>query len=235
MSIPLDSVNIPDEPILKLSPKPLDAVLGAILLPQAITVIHGQEKAPMTILAHAIAIAGAKDGYSVFLDSGNNYDPTLVRKIYSKKANTEVILSSIFVKRVLDLNTMEGLTKAILTMKNVKIVVLDSLTQLLNLSGDPCTKKRQRTLYRALEIFRDMVNQNVIHLVMIDHSIRNWQTQQVNPIGGNVLVHAVDSIVRVDRLGIDEHVRILIERSPVIQSTRSIIVKINQQGIRTIR
>jgi RecA/RadA recombinase len=228
-------VNVSEKPILKLSPKPLDAVLGAIIIPQSVSVIHGQEKAPLTILAHALAVAGAKSGYSIFLDSGNNYDPTIVRNLCSKKENAETILSSILVKRIMELNTLEGLSDAIITKDEVNVVVLDSLTQLLNLSSELHTKKRQRILYRALEIFRDMVNRGRIHLVMIDHSTRDWQTKQFNPIGGNVLVHGVDSVVRVCGIGIDEHVRILVERSPIIPSPGSIIIKINPRGIKTIK
>lgn len=121
-------------------------------------------------------------------------------------------------------------------LQDVSIIILDSLTGALNLTGAPGTKGRQRELYSTLETLRKAVNQFDAHVLITDYSSKNWTSGEYTPIGGNVLSHAVDSIVRVDRLRAGENlIRILTERCPAPNNPPGIIVRADSRGIRSMK
>ncbi|MHA2067653.1 MAG: hypothetical protein ACXABY_25090 [Candidatus Thorarchaeota archaeon] len=78
MRTPLDSFDVKMQAIIPLTPKPLDSLLGSLLLPEQLSLLHGPERAPLTSLAHTVAIAAARkdEGIAVFIDSGSKYSPT---------------------------------------------------------------------------------------------------------------------------------------------------------------
>ncbi|MFX1561213.1 MAG: hypothetical protein ACFFBL_11545, partial [Promethearchaeota archaeon] len=115
-------------------------------------------------------------------------------------------------------------------------IVIDSLTGSLNLTGAPGTKGRQRELFHTLETIRKAVNKHNTHALITDHSVRNWISGQPSPLGGNVLSHAVDSVVRVDRLRTNDNlIRILTERCTATKNPPSIIVRADSKGIRSMK
>ena len=236
LTIPLDSVDVPDESVIRLVPKQLDAVFGSVLIPGQISLLHGPERSPLTLLVHAVAVAAVKSGgKSVFLDSGSNYSPKVARTLCRSSAFPERVLKGITVGQVMSLRNLEDTAKQATDMADVTIVILDSLTGVLNLTGAPGSKGRQRKLFAALEVLRKLVNTNHVHLLMTDHSTKKWSTGKPSPIGGNVLVHGVDSLVRVDRLDVmADAVRLLVERSPVSPPPGGVVVRISANGIKSI-
>ncbi|MFW9847368.1 MAG: hypothetical protein ACFFD6_11510 [Candidatus Thorarchaeota archaeon] len=236
---PLDSIDTNTQQLFTLSPEPLDQLLGCLLLPEQVSLLHGPERAPLTYLAHVIAIAGAgqsKHSYSVFIDSGANYSPKLSRAMCSRGKECSEVLSRIVVGSVLSLSDLEQLSENIKSMDDVSIIVLDSLTGVLNLSGAPGTVGRQRELFHTLEVLRGVVSDLGAHMLMTDHSSRNWSSGRPTPIGGNVLAHAVDSVVRVDKLDVGKNlIRILIERSTLAFDSDAVILKTGKTGLRKIR
>ncbi|MHA2355348.1 MAG: hypothetical protein ACXADC_09255 [Candidatus Thorarchaeota archaeon] len=226
------------ESTIPLSPKPLDSLLGRLLVPEQISLLHGPERSPLTSLAHTVAIAAARrdDGHAVFIDSGTNYSPTLARAMCVSEEESTQVLNRIVVGNALSLSDLEDLSASILDLGNVSIIILDSLTGVLNLSGAPGSAGRQRELFHTLEILRDLVNQLGSHLLMTDHSSRNWSSGKPTPIGGNVLAHAVDSVVRIDKLGVGRNlIRVLIERSSVGADAQAVILVSRKDGFRVYR
>ena len=146
------------------------------------------------------------------------------------------MLEKIAVGTVLGLDDVVEKIKLLRDYDEVSLVVLDSLTAALNLTGDPGSKGRQRNLFTALDSIRRVINDIDTHVMITDHSSRNWISGQAIPIGGNVLAHAVDSVVLVDRLKKgDDVVRILVERCTLPSPPPGVIVKIGNKGIRSIR
>lgn len=203
------------------------------------SLLHGPERAPLTYLAHAIAIAGASrnnQSHSVFIDSGNNYSPALSRTLCGKNEECSKILARIIVGSVLSLSDLEQLVEGVRSIEEVSIIVLDSLTGVLNLSGAPGTAGRQRELFHTLEVLREVVVDLGVHILLTDHSSRNWNSGRPTPIGGNVLAHAVDSVVRVDRLDVGKNlIRVLIERSTITFDSKAVILKTTKEGLKKIK
>jgi len=121
-------------------------------------------------------------------------------------------------------------------LENISVIILDSLTGALNLTGAPGTKGRQRELFHTLGTIRKTVNKFDAHALITDYSSNNWISGEPAPIGGNVLSHAVDSVVRIDRLRINENlIRILTERCSVSKNPPSIIIRADSKGLRSMK
>ncbi|MGQ4912813.1 MAG: hypothetical protein ACP6KW_11635 [Candidatus Thorarchaeota archaeon] len=231
----LDEMHVETSTLVRLSPRQLDATLGTVILPQQVSLIHGPERAPLTLVAHAIAAGGVlAGGRSVFLDSGGNYRPNLIRALLGTEATESV--GRMVVAPVFGLPDVPTALEGIHGMGNVRVVVLDSLTGALNLSGDSGSKKRQRALFRVLELIRELVLTEAIHFVMTDYSSRDWKTGQVRIIGGNVLAHSIDTSVYCSAIRtIEDGILVSVERSPVIPLPDSVAIKIGFRGARSLK
>ena len=238
MRQPLESIDTITEPYIRLQPRLLDTTIGELFIPQQISLFHGPERAPLSILAHAIIVSAARmeNASCVFLDSGTNYSSSLVKSICHSQDDSSQVLEKIVVGQVLGLEDVVEKVKMLRDFGEVSLVVLDNLTGALNLSGAPGSKGRQRTLFGALDSIRRVINDIDAHVMITDHSSRNWMSGQPIPIGGNVLSHAVDSVIRVDRLRKGEDiVRILVERCALPSPPSGVILRVGSKGIRSIR
>jgi len=146
------------------------------------------------------------------------------------------VLEKVVVGSILGLDDVIEKIKMMRDFGDVSLIILDSLTGALNLTGAPGSKNRQRNLFTTLDSIRRVVNDIDAHMMITDHSSRDWSSGQSNPIGGNILAHAVDSVILVDRLRNKENmVRILVERCTLPTSPSGVIVKLGPKGIRSIR
>ena len=238
MRLPLESFDAITEPQIRLRPRILNNTIGELFVSQQISLFHGSERAPLSILAHAVIVSAAKMNTAscVFLDSGSNYSTTLVKSLCQSKDEASQVLEKIVVAQVLGLADVVEKIEILENLGEVSLVVLDNLTGALNLTGAPGTKGRQRNLFGALDSIRRVINKLDTHVMITDHSSQNWTSGQSIPIGGNVLSHAVDSVIQVDRLRQgDDVVRILVERCTLPSTPPGVIVKIGAKGIRSIR
>ncbi|MFW9833275.1 MAG: hypothetical protein ACFFEK_04720 [Candidatus Thorarchaeota archaeon] len=239
MRAPLETLDIPTEPMIQLTPRVLDQAFRSIILPRQISLLHGSERAPLSIIAHGVIVSAARslpDAKCVFLDSGTNYSPTLVRSICSSTDDATEVLKRIVISQVMGLSDVEYMMEMLSGLEEVSVIILDSLTGTLNLTGTPGTKGRQRELFHTLEIIRRVVNKYNAHALITDYSSRNWSSGEPTPIGGNVLSHAVDSVVQIDRLRTSQSlIRILTERCTASKNPPSIIVRADSKGIRSMK
>ena len=238
MKQPLESIDVITEPQIRLRPRILNDAIGNLLIPQQISLFHGPERAPLSILAHSAIVSAARieDASCIFLDSGTNYSSTLVRSLCHQQDESIKVLEKIAVGQVVGLDDVVEKIEMLSDFGEVSLVVLDSLTGALNLSGAPGSRGRQRTLFSALDSIRRVINDIDTHVMITDYSSRNWTSGEPSPIGGNVLAHAVDSVVSVERLREgDDVVRILVERCTLPSPPPGVIVRIGAKGIRSIR
>ncbi len=233
LAIPLDRLRINKDTDIRLEPD----VLGRFFPfgPHQITLIHGPQKAPLTLLSHYLAVAVARSGYSVaYLDSGRKYSPRLIRSL-SGADKSDGVLNHIYVAELLNLKDIQRMPSALEQIDNLFLIIIDSLTTLLNLSGDPGSKSRQRLLFQVLEILRSFVNSANVHAVMCGYSRRDWKSGDIRPIGGNVLVHELDWSILVETLeNTADHVRLLVEKSTLQNIPRAVVLHMTRNGIRRV-
>lgn len=232
-SLPLEEMTFTEESLVSLKPLPLDNTLGRVILPNQISLIHSSERKPLTIIAHTLAVGGVLNGgQSVFIDSGNNFSPTLIRALLGKYEN---LLKNVIVGQVLELTDLQDLAQGVACMRDVRVVVVDSLTGVLNLSGSVGSKNRQRALHHTLEVLRILVNDNNLHVALTDHSSRDWESGTTKPVGGNVVAHGVDTTVHIASMDIaQDGLRIQVERSPIHPLPDPVVVKLGLKGARTL-
>jgi RecA/RadA recombinase len=218
---------------LKLLPPQLNDVFKSILVPNQVSLIHGTQRSPMTVLCHAIAVSCIRTKKSaVYIDSGTNFKPRLAKRLFNNNDVSE--LENLLVVNVMGLDDIEEIIASLST--DFSIVIIDSLVGAMNLQLPPATKKRQRRLYQLMEKLRTFVIENNSHIVATNHSSREPVTGESHPIGGNVVAHSVDSMIRVSSF--ENHgdiFQIKIERSPTYQKPESILVRMGDFGIRPIR
>ncbi|MFW9849964.1 MAG: hypothetical protein ACFFF4_12570 [Candidatus Thorarchaeota archaeon] len=231
----LDDIQSRGESIIRIKPRVLDKVVGQILLPGQISVIHGTERFPLTAIAHVVAIGGVRKGNSaIYLDSGSNFSPQLARVLADDNDGT--LLNRIKVGEVFNLQNLMEFATEVRSVENISVVIIDSLTGILNMSSPPGSKTRQRRLFAALEILRELVIEINSHLFITDHATKHWQTGQHRPIGGNVIEHAVDSVLTLNTLDeIEDAVSIRVERCSITPNPGGVIVKISHKGIRSLK
>ena len=236
-TLPLDCIEIREKQMFKILPRQLDTTLGKILVPRQMSVIHGTERFPMTAIAHQIVACAAQAGFKAFyIDSGRNYSAKMVRSFCSERVDTKTVIANIAVGLVLGLNDLEQLTEYIMLQEDVGIIVIDSLTGVLNLSTAPASKGRQRRLFKTLEKLRELVNTTGAHLMMTDHSSIDWKTGIHRPGGGNVIAHGVDSVVQVMSLEVErDAVRVNIERTPITPCPSGVVIRASHRGLRSLR
>jgi RecA/RadA recombinase len=235
---PLESIQDSNEPLIRLSPRVLNDAIGSIFLPQHISLFHGRERAPLTIFAHAVIASAARieNAYCVYLDSGTNYRPSLIRSLSDSHTESAEILRKVIVGQVLSLDDVMEKITLLERMGAVSLIVLDSLTGALNLTAAPGSRGRQRNLFRTMDAIRRIINRLNAHFMITDHSSQNWTSGVSTPIGGNVVSHAVDSVILIDRLRPhDDLTRILIERSTLPTISPGAIIRVGLKGIRSIR
>jgi RecA/RadA recombinase len=239
LRVPLETLDIPTESLIRFTPRVLEQSFGSIVLPRQISLLHSSERAPLSIIAHGVAVSAARslpNAKCVFLDSGTNYSPALARSICPPTDDASEVLNRIIVGQVMGLTDIEEMMGMLSELGNLSVIVIDSLTGSLNLTGAPGTKGRQRELFHTLETIRMAVNKYNAHALITDHSSRNWISGEPIPIGGNILSHAVDSVVRIDRLRTNESlIRILTERCAASKNPPSIIVRADSKGIRSMK
>ena len=239
MRVPLEALDFPTEPLIRFTPRVLEQSFGSIVIPRQISLLHSSERAPLSIIAHGVAVSAARSltkAKCVFLDSGTNYSPALARSICPPTEKASEVLDRIIVGQVMGLTDIEEMMGMLSELGNISVVIIDSLTGSLNLTGAPGTKGRQRELFHTLERIRMAVNKYNTHALITDHSSRNWMSGKPTPIGGNVLSHAVDSVVRIDRLRTNANlIRILTERCAAPKNPPSIIVRADSKGIRSMK
>lgn len=233
-SIPLDVVEIEDESLVQLRPRNLNSVLGRIILPHQVSLLHGPDRAPLTLVAHALAAGAVLDGgRCLFLDSSGNYNPVLMRAMLGEISIEHV--DRIIVGPLFGLVDLIEAIKAASTIDGLRVIVVDSLTGVLNMTGDAGSKERQRRLFGALQGLRASVNKNRIHVMLTDYSHNDWRTGEHRVVGGNVLEHSIDSSVYCSAIRrIEDGIILSVERSPVFPPPTSVAVKLGFRGPRSL-
>lgn len=167
------------------------------------------------------------------MDSGGNYNPNLMRAMLSDVSSESV--ARIIVGPVLGLVDLREALRTIRSEDRLFAVVIDSLTAILNLTGDIGSKERQRDLFGVLEDLRKAVNGFGFHALITDFSSSDWSTGTRRAVGGNVLAHNVDTSAYCSWIRrVEDGILLTVERSPVFPPPSSVAVKLGVRGSRSL-
>ncbi len=226
--------------------KALDNLLGGGIETQAITETHGAFGSSKTQLAHQLAVnvqlpeeKGGLSGRAVYIDTEGTFRPErIVQMAKAVGLDPEEALKNIFVARAYNSDhqiILAEKSKDIIKEKNIKLLIVDSLTSLFrsDYSGRGELAARQQKLNRhlhALQKIADVFNiaVYVTNQVMSDPGMLFGDPTK--PIGGNVLGHAATYRIYLRRAKGGKRVARLID-SPCLPEGEAIF-QVTEEGIR---
>jgi len=226
--------------------KNLDNLLGGGLETQAITEAHGAYGSSKTQLAFQLSVnvqlpkkQGGLEGACIFIDTENTFRPERIRQMAQALGlDEEETLKNIYVARAYTSDHQILLvekSKEIIREKNVKLLIIDSLTSLFRseYAGRGELAARQQKLNRHLHDLQKL--SEVYNLVV-------YVTNQVmarpdvlfgdptSAIGGHVLGHAATFRLYLKKSKDNKRVARLID-SPYLPEGETVF-RVTEQGIR---
>ncbi len=228
------------------SSKNLDKLLGGGIETGAITEAHGAFGSSKSQLAFQLAVnaqlpkeKGGLGGTAVFIDTENTFRPERIQQISTALGlDSEETLKNIFIGRAYNSDHQILLVdklKDIIKEKNVKLLVVDSLTSMFrsDYSGRGELAPRQQKLNRHLhelqklsEVYNLAVY--VTNQVLSDPAMMFGDPTR--PIGGNVLGHAATFRLYLRKSREQKRIVKLID-SPSLPDAETIF-KVTEEGIR---
>ncbi len=228
------------------SSKNLDKLLGGGIETGAITEAHGAFGSSKSQLAFQLAVnaqlpkeKGGLGGTAVFIDTENTFRPERTQQMSTALGlDSEKTLENIFIGRAYNSDHQILLVdklKDIIKEKNVKLLVVDSLTSMFrsDYSGRGELAPRQQKLNRHLhelqklsEVYNLAVY--VTNQVLSDPAMMFGDPTR--PIGGNVLGHAATFRLYLRKSREQKRIVKLID-SPSLPDAETIF-KVTEEGIR---
>ncbi len=226
--------------------KALDNLLNGGIETQAITETHGAFGSSKTQLAHQLAVnvqlpeeKGGLAGKAIYIDTEGTFRPErIVQMSKALDLDSDEVLKNILVARAYNSDHQVVLaeqSKDVIKEKNVKLLIVDSLTSLFrtDYSGRGELAARQQKLNRHLHTLQkisDLFNIAIYitNQVMSDPGMLFGDPTK--PIGGNVLGHAATYRLYLRRAKGGKRVARLID-SPCLPEGEAIF-QVTEDGIR---
>jgi len=224
----------------------LDALLGGGIETAAITEAHGAFGSSKTQLAFQLSVnvqlpeeKGGLGGGCVFIDTENTFRPERVEMMAKGVGlDPQEVLKNIYVARAYNSDHQLLLVekaKELLKDKNVKLLIIDSLTSLFrsDYSGRGELAPRQQKLNRHLHNIQKISEVNNLAVYITNQVMANPGQlfgDPTTPAGGHVLAHAATYRLYVRRSREDKRVAKLID-SPSMPDAE-VIFRVTDEGIR---
>lgn len=228
--------------------KALDALLGGGIETQAITEAHGPFGSGKSQLAMQLAVnvqlpeeQGGLNGTCVFIDTESTFRPErVVQMAKAMGLNPEKVLKNIFVGRAYNSDHQMLLAEKvrdIVREKNVKLVVIDSLTSHFraDYSGRGELASRQQKLNRHLHFLQRLADAYNLAVYVTNQVMARPDVlfgDPTQPIGGHVLAHAAMFRLYLRKSKQDKRIARLID-SPYLPEGEAVF-RITAEGVRDV-
>ncbi len=226
--------------------KNLDNLLGGGVETGAITETHGAFGSSKSQLAFQLAVNvqlpkenGGLDGTAIFIDTENTFRPERIQQMAQALGlDSDKTLKNIFIGRAYNSDhqiLLVDKAKEILKEKNVKLLVVDSITSMFrsDYSGRGELAPRQQKLNRHLHELQKLSEVHnlavyVTNQVMSDPAMMFGDPTR--PVGGNILGHAATFRLYLRKSREQKRIVKLID-SPCLPDAETIF-KVTEEGIR---
>jgi len=154
--------------------------------------------------------SGGIDGKSIYIDTEGTFRPERIAEIAKARGfDSDMTLDNIIVQEAIDSNQQEQIVKKIDSFitndknsKKFKLLVVDSVVThyRAEYTGLEMLSERQQKLYRFMNALRKIAQLYGIAVVVtnqINSTPDSGKVRPDNPIGGNVMAHAVTYGVRL--------------------------------------
>lgn len=226
--------------------KKLDDLLGGGIETGAITEAHGAFGSSKTQLAFQLAVnvqlpeeRGGLAGSAVFIDTENTFRPERIEQLAAAlELDPKEVLKNIYVARAYNSDHQILLVekvKDLIKEKNVRLLVIDSLTSLFrsDYSGRGELAPRQQKLNRHLHNIQRLSELNNVAIYITNQVMANPGLlfgDPTTPAGGHILGHAATYRLYVRKSKEDKRVAKLID-SPSMPDAE-VVFRVTNEGIR---
>ena len=223
-----------------------DEIMGGGIETQAITELYGEFGSGKTQLAHQLAVNvqmdrehGGLGGSVIIIDTENTFRPERVEMMAKGVGlDPQEVLKNIYVARAYNSDHQLLLVekaKELLKDKNVKLLIIDSLTSLFrsDYSGRGELAPRQQKLNRHLHNIQKISEVSNLAVYITNQVMSNPGQlfgDPTTPAGGHVLAHAATYRLYMRRSREDKRVAKLID-SPSMPDAE-VIFRVTDEGIR---
>jgi len=226
--------------------KNLDNLLGGGIETGAITEAHGAFGSSKSQLAFQLAVnvqlpkeKGGLEGTAIFIDTENTFRPERITQM-AKALNLDPhkVLKNIFVGRAYNSDhqiLLVNKAKDVLKEKNVKLLIVDSLTSMFrsDYSGRGELAPRQQKLNRHLHELQKISEVYNLAVYVTNQVMANPAIMfgdPTTPIGGNILGHAATFRLYIRKSKDQKRIVKLID-SPCLPDAETVF-KVTEEGIR---
>ncbi|OYT43734.1 MAG: DNA repair and recombination protein RadA [Candidatus Aenigmarchaeota archaeon ex4484_56] len=226
--------------------KNLDNLLGGGIETGAITEAHGAFGSSKSQLAFQLAVnvqlpneEGGLEGNTLFIDTENTFRPERIEQLaIALNLDPEKVLKNIFVARAYNSDhqiLLVNKAKDIIKDKNVRLLIVDSLTSLFrsDYSGRGELAPRQQKLNRHLHELQRLSEVYNIAVYVTNQVMANPAILFGDPttaIGGNILGHAATFRLYLRKSKDEKRIAKLID-SPSLPDGETVF-KVTEKGIR---
>jgi DNA repair protein RadA len=228
------------------SSKNLDNLLGGGVETGSITEAHGAFGSSKSQLAFQLAVnvqlpkeKGGLGGAAIFIDTENTFRPERITQMAEALGmDSDKTLKNIFVGRAYNSDhqiLLVDKTKDLIKEKNVKILIVDSLTSMFrsDYSGRGELAPRQQKLNRHLHELQKISEVYNLAVYVTNQVMANPAMMfgdPTTPIGGNILGHAATFRLYLRKSREQKRIVKLID-SPCLPDSETIF-KVTEEGIR---
>ena len=226
--------------------KNLDNLLGGGIETGAITEAHGAFGSSKSQLAFQLAVnvqlpkeKGGLEGTAIFIDTENTFRPERITQM-AKALNLDPhkVLKNIFVGRAYNSDhqiLLVNKAKDVLKEKNVKLLIVDSLTSMFrsDYSGRGELAPRQQKLNRHLHELQKISEVYNLAVYVTNQVMANPAIMfgdPTTPIGGNILGHAATFRLYIRKSKDQKRIVKLID-SPCLPDAETVF-RVTEEGIR---
>ncbi|MFH1209525.1 MAG: AAA family ATPase [archaeon] len=161
---------------------------------KGINLIYGEPATGKTTLAMQLALDNVDKGKIIFIDTERGFSVERIKQI---DKNYEDKLNKICVINVNNFKEQGKCVENLLKIKNIRLVVIDSLGfyYRLKLKKDP--NKANKDLDKQFQVLSDISKYS--YVLILNQVYQNIDTKKVEVVGGNMVKNWSKSILRLEK------------------------------------
>lgn len=153
------------------------------VLKDEIITVYGEAASGKTTIAKILAIEATKFGKVIFIDTENGFNIERLKQLAGE--DYERVIKTIFIVRIKNLEEQEKNIKNLLFLKNVKLIIVDSIGRFYRLEIKKDAKKANASMHRQFNVLSDICNKGVPVLIT-NQVYMNIDDKKISMVGGDM-------------------------------------------------
>jgi len=165
-------------------------------LKNGLSLVYGEGATGKTTLALMLAYEHSKFSKVIFIDTENGFNFDRFKQI--SQENYEKCLNNILLIKVKDFDDQVKAIKNLAEIKNVSLIIIDSLGMYYRLELKKDVKNTNNNMGGILSVLRTL-NKNGINIFITNQVYNNFNNNKLEVVGGNMVRTFCKSIMRLEK------------------------------------